>query len=251
LNELELEIKNYSKNYIINQYFYEKEIKQNRDSKIWFVEIGNTNNLSGYIIIKSNGDSISASKKVKQSKIHYVEVVFAGLRQPTKKIHMSTYNVLTDFIKRFKVSYVDVCFDGENKNSIDSKMYYSHVFRDYLGSSSEEKLVGTTFYINNPSAPNTDADYFIKVMVYDKYIKECRNRSHNTKLSTELQYWKRIEFRVRLDMKLKETDALTDYLYSMLPRAKDYFQTNKIEDNYFKQQVKWLTDKRTQGHHIP
>ena len=165
MNELKLEVKDCSKNYIINQYFYEKEIKQNNDSKVWFVKIGNTNNLSGYIIIKSNEDSISTSKKVKQSKRHYVEVIFAGLRQPTKKIDMSTYNVLISFIKRFNVSYVDVCFDGEHENSIDRKMYHSHIFNDYIGRYSKPNLVGTTFYINDPSAPNVDADYFIKMMV--------------------------------------------------------------------------------------
>lgn len=115
LNKLGLEIKDYSKNYIINQYFYHKEIKQHKDCQIWFVEIGNTNNLSGYIIIKSNEKSISDSKKGKRSKTHYVEVIFAGLRQPTKNIHMSTYTVLNVFIERFKISYVDVCFDGECK----------------------------------------------------------------------------------------------------------------------------------------
>lgn len=244
-------MKDFSKNYIINQYFYEKEIKQNRDNKVWFVEIGNTNNLSGYIIIKSNEDSIFASKKVKQSKTHYVEVIFAGLRQPTKEIHMSTYNILIEFIKRFKVSYVDVCFDGENENSIDRKMYRSHVFRDYVGRYSKEKLVETTFYINNPSAPNADADYFIKVMVYDKYIKENRNRSSNMKLSTAFQYWKRIEFRVNVKAKLKDTNGLEDYLEDMASAAKTYFGTSSIDDAYYNQQVVWLTDKRTQKGKTP
>jgi len=240
-------MKDYSKNYIINKYFYEKEIKQNRDSKVWFVEIGNTNNLSGYIIIKSNEDSISASKKVKQSKTHYVEVIFAGLRQPTKKIHMSTYNVLIEFIKRFKVSYADVCFDGENENTIDSKMYYSHAFRDYMGSSSKEKLIGTTFYINNPSAPNEDADYFIKVMIYDKYIKESRHKV----LDDILRYWKRIEFRISINTKLKDTNGLEDYLDDMVNIAKTYFGVLSIDDEYYNQQVVWLTDKRTQRGKTP
>lgn len=247
MNELGLEIKDCSKNYIINQYFYEKEIKQNRDIKVWFVEIGNTNNLSGYIIIKSNEDSISASKKVKQSKAHYVEVIFAGLRQPTKKIHLSTYNLLIEFIKRFNISYVDVCFDGENKNAIDSKMYYSHVFRDYIGKYSRSKLVGTTFYINNPSAPNADADYFIKVMVYDKYIKECRHKV----LEDILRHWKRIEFRISINAKLKDTNGLENYLDDMARVAKTYFAISFIDDTYYNQQVVWLTDKRTQKGKTP
>lgn len=242
-----LEVKSYSKNYIINQYFHEKEIKQNRDRNVWFIEIGNTNNLSGYIIIKSNENSISDSKKVKQSKIHYVEVIFAGLTQPTKNIHMSTYSVLIAFIKRFKVSYADVCFDGKNENAIDSKMYYSHVFRDYVGSSSKEKLVGTTFYINNPSAPNADADYFIKVIVYDKYIKETRYKE----LDDTLMHWKRIEFRISINAKLKDTNSLENYLDDMASVAKRYFGSLSINDTYYNQQLAWLSDKRTQRGKTP
>ena len=240
-------MKDSSRNYIINQYFYEKEIKQNRDSKVWFVEIGNTNNLSGYIIIKSNEDSISASKKVKQSKMHYVEVIFAGLRQPTKKIHMSTYSVLIEFIKRFKVSYIDVCFDGENRNAIDKKMYYSHVFRDYVGRYSKEKLVKTTFYINNPYAPNVDADYFIKILVYDKYIKESRYKV----LEDTLRHWKRIEFRISVNAMLKDTNGLKDYLDNMASVAKRYFGASSIDDAYYNQQLVWLSDKRTQRGKTP
>jgi len=238
---LGLEVKDYSKNYIINKYFYEKEIKLAKDSQVRFVEIGNTNNLSGYILIKNNEDSISASKKTKQSKTHYVEVIFAGLRQPTKKIDMSTYTVLVEFIKRFKVSYVDVCFDGENENAIDSKMYYSHIFKDYMGRSSKEKLVGTTFYINNPSAPKVDADYFIKVMVYDKYIKETRYKE----LDDTLTHWKRIEFRVSINDKLKDTNGLENYLDDMASVAKTYFGSLSINNTYFNQQIVWLGDKRT------
>lgn len=247
MNELGLEIKNYSKNYIINQYFYEKEIKQNKDSQVWFVEIGNANNLSGYILIKNNEESISASKKTKQSKTHYVEIVFAGLRQPIKEIHMSTYNVLIEFVKRFKVSYVDICFDGENKNAIDKKMFYSLVFKNYIGNCSDEKLVGTTFYINNPSSPNVDADYFIKVMVYDKYIKECRHKV----LNDTLIYWKRIEFRISVNAKLKDTNGLEDYIDDMASVAKTYFGVSSIRDTYFNQQVGWLLDKRTQRGQTP
>ncbi len=242
---MKLEVKDHSKNYIINQYFYEKEIKQNNDSKIWFVKISDTNNLSSYIIIKRNEDSISASKKVKQSKRHYVEVIFAGLRQPTKKIDMNTYSVLIAFIKRFKVSYVDVCFDGKHENPIDRQMYYSCVFNDYIGRYSRLKLVGTTFYINNPSASDIDADYFIKVMVYDKYIKENRNRSNDKKLSIALQYWKRIEFRIRVNAKLKDTNGLENYLDDMASVAKKYFKSLSVNNSYFNQQITWLEDKRT------
>ena len=100
----DLVIKNCSRNFIINKYFEEKEIKQNRDYEVKFVEVGNIKNLSGYCLIKTNLESISISKSRKKSKNHYSEVIFAGLRQPTKHISLSTYEILSLFIKRFKVS---------------------------------------------------------------------------------------------------------------------------------------------------
>ena len=247
MNELGLELKDSSDNFIINQYFLEKEIKLKDDRNVQFVKISSAKNLSGYILIKNNEDSISASKKMKQSKSHYVEVVFAGLRQPSKQIQMETYKVLSACIKRFKVAYVDVCFDGECSVPIDSKMYHTQLFNAYEGRKTKNTLYGTSFYINAPSARDEDADYFIKILLYDKYKKESRHKS----LDTTWRDWKRIEFRVSLDMKFKESEALADYLYSMLPLAKKYFKTDEVDSHYFDQQVRWLTDKRTQGHHAP
>jgi hypothetical protein len=236
-----------SNSFIINQYFFEKEIKLKDDRTVRFVKISNVRNLSGYILIKNNEESISVSKKMKQSKSHYVEVVFAGLRQPSKKIDMQTYEVLSHFIKRFKVAYVDVCFDGKCSVPVDKKMHYSHPFEGYVGSQTDIVLNATTLYINNPTAPHEDADYFVKILLYDKYIKESRHKA----LDDAYRGWKRIEFRVSLDMKLKASDALADYLYSMLPVAKRYFKVEEIDSHYFKQQVRWLTDKRTQGNQTP
>jgi len=247
LNELGLELKDSSDNFIINQYFLEKEIKLKDDRNVQFVKISNAKNLSGYILIKNNEESISTSKKMKQSKSHYVEVVFAGLRQPSKKIQMKTYTVLSHFIKRFKVAYVDVCFDGKCSVPIDSKMYHIQLFDAYEGRKTKSTLYGTSFYVNAPSAPNEDADYFVKILLYDKYKKESRYKV----LDDTWRDWKRIEFRVKLGMKFKESDALADYLYSMLPVTKRYFKTEEMDSYYFDKQVRWLTDKRTQGHHTP
>ena len=240
-------MKDSSDNFIINQYFLEKEIKLKDDKSVQFVKISNVKNLSGYILIKNNEESISASKKNKKAKSHYVEVVFAGLRQPSKQIQMETYKVLSVFIKRFKVAYVDVCFDGRCSVPISSKVAYRYPFEEYVGSKTNVVSNYTTLYINQPTAPNEDADYFIKILLYDKYKKESRYKS----LDDTWRDWKRIEFRVSLDMKFKESEALADYLYSMLPLARKYFKTDEVDSHYFDQQVRWLTDKRTQGHQTP
>ena len=115
----DLVIKDCSRNFIINKYFEEKEIKQNRDYEVKFVEVGNIKNLSGYILIKQNLESVSISKSRKKKKNFYSEVIFAGLRQPTKHISLSTYEILNLFIKRFKVSDLDICFDGLSELEIN------------------------------------------------------------------------------------------------------------------------------------
>ena len=241
MNKLNLEVNNYSKNFLINKYFEEKEVKLKNDYKVSFVEIGNTKNLSGYILLKTNIESIKLSKQQKKSKSYYVEVIFAGLRQPTKDIDMRTYEVLNHFIKRAKVSTIDICCDGSNSKSVDKKLYYSSVFSEYIGQKTKVKLVGTTFYINNPSAPSDDTDYFLKMMLYDKYLKESRHKS----LDSAFKDWKRLEFRVSVNEKLKDSSTLEDYVHDVLNIAKEYFSVSFIDRSYFMQQVGLLTDKRT------
>lgn len=119
----DLVIKDNSRNFIINKYFEEKEIKQNRDYEVKFVEVGNIKNLSGYILIKQNLESVSISKSRKKKKNFYSEVIFAGLRQPTKHISLSTYEILNLFIKRFKVSDLDICFDGLSELEINDNTF--------------------------------------------------------------------------------------------------------------------------------
>lgn len=238
---MNLEVKDYSKNYLINQYFETKEVKLQQDVEVKFVEIGNTQNLSGYMLLKINRESINLSKHKKKAKTHYVEVIFAGLRQPTKSIDIGTYSILSEFIKRFKISTIDICFDGMSQKQIDKKLYYVSAFSGYIGKETEQKLVNTTFYINKPSAPSADADYFLKMMLYDKYIKESRYRL----LDPSLKDWKRLEFRVSVKEKLKDILTLEDYAHDVINVAKEYFKVHSIDNSYFIQQVALLTDKRT------
>lgn len=115
----DLVIKDSCKNYIINEYFEKKEIKQNRDYDVRFIEIGNIKNLSGYCLIKTNLESVLISKSRKKKKNFYSEVIFAGLRQPTKNISISSYETLSLFIKRFKINDLDVCYDGLSELEIN------------------------------------------------------------------------------------------------------------------------------------
>lgn len=238
----DLVIKDNSKNFIINRYFEEKEIKQNRDYEVKFVEIGNLKNLSGYCLIKSTLESVSISKSRKKQKNFYSEVIFAGLRQPTKNISLSTYETLSLFIKRFKVSDLDVCYDGLSELEINDNTLnmYRFLFKDYISNFKDTLIEKSSFYINTPSSPIADTDYFKKILVYDKYLKESRYKN----LDDELKNWKRLEVTVNIKFKFKDF-LLDDYLEDMQNIAKKYFNILSFSYEYLELQNKLLVDKRT------
>lgn len=235
-------MRNSCKNYIINEYFERKEITQNSDNDVKFIEIGNTKNLSGYILIKQNYESVTISKRRKKIKSYYCQVVFAGLRQPTKDISIGTYKVLSEFIKRFKVEDMDICFDGLSKLDInkDTLMMYQYLFKDYINSFSDTHMEKTSFYINTPMSPTDDADRFKKILVYDKYQKESRYKN----LEKELRNWKRLEVTLNVKFKFKGFN-LDDYIEDIKRTAVKYFDTTNFSYEYLDLQKKLLIDKRT------
>jgi hypothetical protein len=238
----DLVIKDSCRNYIINQYFAEKEVKQNRDYEVKFIEVGNTKNLSGYGLIKQNFESVTTSKSKKKSKSHYSELIFAGLRQPTKDISIGTYEVLSIFIKRFKVSNIDFCFDGLSELDINENTLnmYRYLFKDYISSFKDTLIEKTSFYINSPTSPTDDADYFKKILVYNKYLKESRYKS----LDDDLINWKRLEITVNIKFKYKDF-SLDDYIEDMQKVAIKYFKVVSFSYEYLNLQNKLLTDRRT------
>lgn len=242
LNSLNLVLENDSKNFIINEYFETKEVKQSRDYEVKFVKIGNTQNLSSYILVKHNLESVSISKSRKKSKSHYSEVVFAGLRQPTKEIRIGTYAVLSKFIKRFKISNMDICFDGLSDTDINTSNYYKLVneFKEYINSFNDTHIEKTTFYINRPSSKIVDADRFLKITCYDKYKKERRHKE----LDDELKNWKRLEVKLNVEFKFKGFN-LEDYIHDIEITAKRYFSASSFSYEYLSLQCKLLTDMRT------
>ena len=101
----------------------------------------------------------------------------------------------------------------------------------------EEK---SSFYINTPSSPIADTDYFKKILVYDKYLKESRYKN----LDDELKNWKRLEITVNIKFKFKDF-LLDDYIADMQNIATKYFNTLLFSYEYLELQNKLLTDRRT------
>jgi hypothetical protein len=247
LDDMNLKVRKYSKSYFINQKINCDEVKNKKDKKVQFVEIGNIKNLSGYILLKNDDETINLSRKQKKANTHFIKVVFAGLRQPTKNIHISTYTTLSSFIKRFDVHTLDVCFDGYsnidiNKHNEDEINWY---FRDYIAYKSDTRIVETSFYINKPLVLEKDTDHFKKVIVYDKYKKESRYKT----LENSYQGWKRIETRIPINAKFKDI-LLDDYLIDVLNLSDRYFDIDSFSLDYVEMQHKLLIDKRTHKGYI-
>jgi hypothetical protein len=242
LDDMNLKVRKYSKSYFINQKINYDEVKHKKDKKVQFVEIGNSKNLSGYILLKNDNETINLSRKHKKANTHFIKVVFAGLRQPTKNIYIGTYTTLSSFIKRFDVNTIDVCFDGYsnidiNKHNEDKLNWY---FKDYIAFKSDTKIIETSFYINKPLVIEDDTDHFKKVIVYDKYKKESRYKT----LEKNYQGWKRVEARIPINARFKDI-LLDDYLIDVLNLSNRYFDINNFSLDYVEMQHKLLTDKRT------
>jgi len=230
-------------NYIIDEYFNQKEIVRKNDYDVKFIKIGNQRNISGYILVKCNIESVDLSKRRKKKKTFYSEVVFCGLRQPTKEINKSTYSVLSNFIKRFKVSDLDICFDGLSEIAINSKNInqYYYMFNEYINNFSKDtEIIKSSFYINTPSSPNDDTDYFKKICVYDKFIKESKHK----KIDPRYTNWKRLEVTVNVHFKFNGF-VIDDYIEDIKRTAKSYFNTSNFSYEYLDLQCKLLTDRRT------
>jgi len=242
-----LEIKKECENYIINNYIDRNEIKKNSDYEIKFIKISNVKNVSAYILIKYNYESVGISKNRKKSKNFYCEVVFAGLRQPTKKISIDTYKILCLFVNRFKISDMDICFDGENEIEINksniNRFYY--LFQEYINSFIDRYIYKTSFYINDPKSVEDDTDVFKKILVYDKYIKESKHK----KLDDDLKNWKRLEVTINVQFKYKGFN-LDDYLNDIARMAKKYFNSSSFSYEYLHLQNNLLIDRRTHRNKI-
>jgi hypothetical protein len=237
-----LELVEECENYIFNHYIDKNEIIKNRDYDCKFIKISNVKNVSAYVLIKQNFESVGISKNRKKRKNFYCEVVFTGLRQPTKNISIDTYRILCLFISRFKISDMDICFDGENETPINQSNinHFYYLFQDYINSFSDTYMYKTSFYINSPASVEDDADRFKKILLYDKYIKESKNKN----LDAELKNWKRLEVTINIQFKYKGF-KFDDYLNDIEMMAKKCFNSSNFSYEYLHLQNELLKDRRT------
>lgn len=222
----------------IVQYF---EHKYGDISRLKFVKINKGRNINSLIILHHTDVCEQLEKNRKKRGGYYVEVVFAGLRQPFKKIDISTYDVLAQFVKRFDVSSIDVCVDGENKMRIDwsNKHVLRRMFEPWIKRYTDTNIHYSTFYVNAPIETENQTYPYLKIVFYDKFLKEAKYKY----IEEKYEGWKRFEVTVLLEGKLKiyMLEDLTRDIEEMATRC---FGKVTFSDEYFKMQVGLLLDRR-------
>ena len=221
-------------------------VKQDSDESIRLVPIGDQRHISGYIIIRHNTKSIELSAKGKRSKEYKCEVIFTGLRQPTKKVNIDAYRVLYLFVKRFKVSTIDLCVDALLDMDIcdNNKYMLRMMFEEYVKYGNDITLYKTSLYVNKPNSPKVDAEHFARILLYDKYAKELS--MVNNSLDGKLRKWKRLEVTININAKLKEI-SLDDYIYDISNMASKCFGIYNWDSKYAQKQLLAMQYKRYQA----
>ncbi|PAF46308.1 hypothetical protein BKH41_09365 [Helicobacter sp. 12S02232-10] len=152
--------------------------------------------LSNTILILENSKTCHEySKANKKNYNYYVEVVFAGLHQPSKDIGPLTMKILKYFLRRYKVHSMDLAvdFDWDKEINHTNKHVFEQATKPYQQENQKPSIYneGTSLYLNNPDPKNGLA----KIIIYDKYKKQTYYHKENIK--PELKNWKRLEITIK------------------------------------------------------
>lgn len=149
--------------------------------------------LSNTILLISNSISCHQySKNNKKAYEHYVEVVFAGLHQPSKNIHKEVFKVLKAFLKRFKIHTMDMASDFDFKGRLRDLLRQSGKIMKYLSNGSRVRNEGDSIYFNDTI--NTCG--LRKILLYDKYKKQ--KFYHKENINPDFMDWKRCEITLEI-----------------------------------------------------
>ncbi|OCR90245.1 hypothetical protein CFT12S02225_07710 [Campylobacter fetus subsp. testudinum] len=198
--------------------------------------------LTNTLIMLENSQSLNElCRKNKKAYGTYVEVVFAGLYQPSREILPKTHKVLKAFLDRFKTAYTDLAKDMTIDDDIcNSKENFKKAVADINEGEiwTENK---TTHYANDLKDKNIK-----KVFIYDKYIKETTY--HKQRLSTQLKHWKRIEMRVIVKQRWSKYDKKEIWKYNeILDQIAGHYSQLAIfgiYDHMLKKQLAYFEDGR-------
>lgn len=198
--------------------------------------------LTNTLIMLENTQSLNElCRKNKKAYGTYVEIVFAGLYQPSREILPKTHKVLKAFLDRFKAAYKDIAKDFILEDDIsNSKENFKKAVLN-LNSGEIWTENKTTHYANDCK----DKD-IKKVFIYDKYVKETIY--HKQRLNPSLKKWVRVEMRIIIKQKWSKYDKSKIWKYNdMLDDIVAHYNQLAIfgvYDHMLKKQLAYFEDGR-------
>jgi hypothetical protein len=192
--------------------------------------------LSAYVLsVKNVGVSLEYDRVHKKSKNTHCVLVFAGLHQPTKRLHVETMRSIKKFTDRktFYVSSLEIASDVTDKKSINSRRKES--FKKLLKPHAKRGVIskGSSLYLNHPQGLGRVA----KVLLYDKYLKQSKTQKQELALS--LKHWKRVEDTIIFDLSKKENRMSFNTYVKSQKFLEDLDQTNQIVKKLKYKEVKY------------
>lgn len=158
--------------------FYVKYINLKRGNK----------SLSNTILLIGNSINCHYHSKInKKGYEHYVEVVFAGLHQPSKDINPAIFKVLKAFLKRFKIHTLDMASDFDYRGHLRDLLKQTGAMMAYMRAGSRYRNEGDSIYFNE----TINKCGLRKILLYDKYKKQ--KFYHKENIHPDFMDWKRCE----------------------------------------------------------
>ncbi len=181
--------------------------------------------LSSYVMcIRNVSKTLHYDRVHKKSLNTHCLLVFAGLHQPTKRLHSETMRNIKRFTERksFYVSSLEIASDVTDQRSINSTRKES--FKKLLGSHSKLGVIskGSSLYLNKPQGLGRVS----KVLLYDKYLKHTKVQKQE--LAPSLKAWKRVEVVISFNLSKKENRSSFKNYVNGQEFIEDLETTNKI-----------------------
>lgn len=149
--------------------------------------------LSNMILLISNSINCHYHSKInKKGYEHYVEVVFAGLHQPSKDINPAIFRVLKAFLKRFKLHTMDIASDFDYRGHLRDLLKQTGAIMAYMRVGSRYRNEGDSIYFNE----TINAHGLRKILLYDKYKKQ--KFYHKENIHPDFVDWKRCEITLEI-----------------------------------------------------
>ena len=178
--------------------------KEGLNAVVEVFKLSKGRSLASYVISSHyTAQSVAYDRTHKKLKGTHCVLTFAGLHQPTKRLHSETMGVIKKFLerKRFYISKLDIATDVKDTKTIDHKRKES--FKKRLGKYAKHGVIAppngaTSLYVNNIQG----VERVSRILFYDKYAKQ--SSYHGQNLLKSLKDWKRVEVTLTFDLSKKE-----------------------------------------------